>query len=151
MIKIEMNLGHRHDIEQFAGELLLSYDQRKKGRLHAETTNGLEVGLFLERGKVLRDGDVLQANSGEYILVRASNEQLTEGRCEDWLTFSKCCYHLGNRHVPIEIEDRVLRLQSDHILKDMLSQLGMDVRECEGPFNPEQGAYSGGHHHHHDH
>lgn len=151
MIKVEKNLGH-HSIEREANdELVLSYEQRTKGRLRVASEGGKTFGLFLERGKLLHEGDILEAEDGQLVRVRAQVESLIEGRCGDWLTFSRCCYHLGNRHVPVEIGEKFLRIQSDHILKDMLSQLGMEVSACNAPFVPEQGAYSGGHHHHHEH
>lgn len=128
--------------------IILDYDQRTKGRLRTVTVNGVDAGLFLERGKVLRDGDLLATKDGELVAVQAANESLIEARCDDWLTFAKCCYHLGNRHVPIQVGDLFLRMRPDYILEDMLVQLGMSASKITAPFDPEQGAYSGGHHHH---
>lgn len=129
--------------------VVLDYDQRTKGRLKAKAVTGEELGLFLERGKVLRDGDVLECASGDWVLVKSAEETLVEAACDDWLTFSKCCYHLGNRHVPIQVDELKLRMRPDYILEDMLKQLGMETRTVSTGFDPEQGAYSGGHHHHH--
>ncbi len=139
--------------EQVVDSVSLTYEQRVKGRLRALSDNGLELGLFLERGKVLRDGDLLQAEDGSVIKVSAAEELLCEGRTDDWLVFARCCYHLGNRHVPLEVGEQVLRFQPDHILAEMISMHGMSVKELKAPFNPEQGAYSGGqgHGHHHAH
>lgn len=128
--------------------IILDYDQRTKGRLRTVTVNGVDAGLFLERGKVLRDGDLLATKDGELVAVQAANESLIEARCDEWLTFAKCCYHLGNRHVPIQVGDLFLRMRPDYILEDMLVQLGMSASKITAPFDPEQGAYSGGHHHH---
>lgn len=150
MIKIENKASPEQSGEP-EDTIVMTYDQRKKGRIRVTSQKGQEYGLFLERGKVLIDGELLVSENGGLIQVKAELEALTEGVCSDWETFSKCCYHLGNRHVPVDIGDKRLRIQSDHILKDMLTQLGMEVRECQAPFMPEQGAYSGGHHHHHDH
>lgn len=129
--------------------VVLDYDQRTKGRLKATATTGEELGLFLERGKVLRDGDLLESSAGDLIQVKAADEALIEATCDDWLTFSKCCYHLGNRHVPIQVESLSLRMRPDYILEDMLQQLGMRTATVSAGFDPEQGAYSGGGHHHH--
>lgn len=128
--------------------IILDYDQRTKGRLRTVTVNGVDAGLFLERGKVLRNGDLLATKDGELVAVQAANESLIEARCDEWLTFAKCCYHLGNRHVPIQVGDLFLRMRPDYILEDMLVQLGMSASKITAPFDPEQGAYSGGHHHH---
>ena len=129
--------------------VVLDYEQRTKGRLKATTTTGEEVGLFLERGKVLRNGDILEASTGELVRVQAAEEELVVAHCGDWLTFSRCCYHLGNRHVPIQVEALSLRMRPDYILEEMLQQLGMITNKTCSSFDPEQGAYSGGHHHHH--
>jgi urease accessory protein len=107
-----------------------------------------EVGIFLAWGSVLRDGDLLAANSGEVILVRAAPEPLSEVRTRDWHLLTRAAYHLGNRHVPLQIEPGILRYQHDHVLDEMLEQLGLPVLAVEAPFEPEAGAYSGGGHSH---
>ncbi|KZY61235.1 hypothetical protein A3742_26720 [Oleiphilus sp. HI0071] len=149
MIEVVKKL-HLHGAPPREPELtvVLDYDQRTKGRLKATAVSGEPLGLFLERGKVLRDGDVLECSSGELVLVKSANETLVEATCDDWLTFSKCCYHLGNRHVPIQVEALRLRMRPDYILEDMLKQLGMRTTTVSAGFDPEQGAYAGGHHHH---
>ncbi len=151
MIKFVHNLGHHTRVPSDTDRLILDYDQRVKGRLRAKTEQGHDVGLFLERGKVLLEGDVLESEEGERVVVSAAEEALIEARCEDWMLFSRCCYHLGNRHVPIEIGQRQLRFRPDEILRDMLHQLGATTQDLKAPFNPESGAYAGGHHHHHHH
>lgn len=151
MIEVTQKLTHQQSHECTPDyDLCLDYDQRTKGRLKAETSCGEEVGLFLERGKVLRAGDCLKATNGKILRVVAADEELVEASCDSWLIFAKCCYHLGNRHVPLEVGERVLRMRPDHILQEMIEQLGMTTSRVKTGFNPEQGAYSGGHHHHHD-
>lgn len=144
--------GKHHFHGEFDGEIkhtvVLDYDQRTKGRLKARSVEGLELGLFLERGKVLRNGDVLTSSDGEFILVQSAEEQLVKAYCDDWLVFAKCCYHLGNRHVPIQVQELCLFMRPDYILEEMLQQLGMTTETVTCGFDPEQGAYSGGHHHH---
>ncbi|WP_062264027.1 urease accessory protein UreE [Endozoicomonas arenosclerae] len=136
---------------QHNDELLLPFDERKRGRLKAVTTSGREAGIFIERGDVLRDGTLLQAESGEVVLVRASDEEVTTACCDDPLTFSKACYHLGNRHVPLQIGNNWLRYQKDHVLDEMVELLGLQVDHTQAPFEPENGAYAKGHSHHHHH
>jgi len=154
MLKIEINHGAEPSNvsdKETDDTLLLSYEQRTKGRLRVTTEKAQDVGIFLERGKTLRHGDLLESDDGQVIRVEAKVENLVKGSSKNWHLFSRCCYHLGNRHVPIQIGECELWIQSDHILKDMLAQLGMHVSECMAPFEPEQGAYAGGHHGHHEH
>ncbi len=151
MIRLIENIGPAKPGEQpdCAGKLELSYEQRVKGRLLTRDDQDREVGMFLQRGRVLRHGDLLKSEQDEIYMVTAQTEQLSQARCDDWETFAKACYHLGNRHVPVDIGDRVLRIQPDAILEQMLVGLGLQVASVDAPFNPESGAYSGGHHHHH--
>ncbi|ARU54756.1 urease accessory protein E [Oleiphilus messinensis] len=146
MLKLVKNKGHIH--APYYGVVTLSYDERVKGRLKSALESGEEVGLFLERGKVLQDGDVLESECGRLVLVKSLPEQVVIVRTNDWFTFSRCCYHLGNRHVPLEIGALWLRMKSDHVLEDMVRLLGLDIESEVAPFNPESGAYSGSSHAH---
>jgi len=128
--------------------LTLDYDERKRGRFKSVTDSGEEVGLFLDRGKVLQQGQALKTECGKIIFIISKPEVVTTAKCDDWLVFSKCCYHLGNRHVPIQVGDRWLRFKPDHVLEDMVHIHGMKTEQDELPFDPESGAYKGGHHHH---
>lgn len=131
-------------------ELTLSYDARSKSRLRCFTTGGEDVGLFLERGQPpLRDGECLQADDGRIVIVRARSEQLLHVTCTNAFELTRAAYHLGNRHVALQVGDGWLRLLDDYVLKDMLLQLGATVEPIEAPFQPEHGAYGGGHHHSH--
>ena len=102
---------------------------------------------------MLADGEILVANSGENVLVVAAEETVSEVRSDDALLLAKAAYHLGNRHVPLQIEVGELRYQHDHVLDDMLRGLGLTVLVTDKTFHPENGAYhrSGGHGHSHDH
>jgi urease accessory protein len=133
--------------------LVLNYQERQRSRYRAKTLCGLDVAWFVERGKVLADGEVLVANSGEKVLVVAAEETVSEVRSDDALLLAKAAYHLGNRHVPLQIEAGELRYQHDHVLDDMLRGLGLTVLVTDKTFHPENGAYhsSGGHGHSHDH
>ena len=123
--------------------LELSFDYRTRSRLRARTVGGIEVGLFLPRGTILRGGQRLQADDGTVIGVRAAVEALTEARCEDPLLLARAAYHLGNRHVALQIEHALLRYQHDHVLDEMLRGLGLVPVCVKAPFQPEPGAYGG--------
>lgn len=131
--------------------LTLPFDLRQKARLHATLDSGEEVGLFLQRGQVLRGGDVLKTEFGDYIQVCAAKEEVSTVTCDSAHLFSRACYHLGNRHVPLEIASDYLRYQYDHVLDDMLIQLGCVVNHEQAPFEPESGAYVNEHAHSHSH
>ena len=151
MIEVSENLGPQSSDVEVNLEICLDYDQRSKGRLKAVATSGEDVGLFLERGKVLQDGDVLKGNLEQLVRVTAKQESLICAKTDDWSTFARACYHLGNRHVPIEVGDRELFMRPDHILQAMVESLGLITSEVLKAFNPEQGAYAGGHSHSHSH
>jgi urease accessory protein len=121
--------------------LTLTYDRRIRGRLRVTLDDGREAGLFLERGQVLRDGDLLGAEEGVTVLVRAAPEPLSSVRCEDPLLLARACYHLGNRHAAVEIGPGLVRYPHDHVLDDLVRGLGLAVAFEEAPFDPEAGAY----------
>jgi len=131
-------------------ELELTFEARRKSRLRCFTTRGEEVGLFLERGQPpLADGDFLLAGDGRLVRVRARPERLLHVTCANALELTRAAYHLGNRHVALQLGDGWLRLLDDHVLQDMLLKLGAHTEPIEAPFQPEHGAYGGGHHHSH--
>ncbi len=130
-----------------ADTLELCFDYRTRSRLRARTLGGVEVGLFLPRGTILRDGQKLRASDGSVILVRAAVEALTEARCPDPLLLARAAYHLGNRHVAVQLGDGWLRIAADHVLGGMLVGLGVELRPLDAPFEPEAGAYAHGHQH----
>lgn len=127
--------------------LVLNYQERQRSRYRAKTLCGLDVAWFVERGKVLADGEILVAKSGEKIAIIAAEETVSEVRSDDPLLLAKAAYHLGNRHVPLQIDAGELRYQHDHVLDDMLRGLGLTVLVTDKSFHPENGAYhnSGGH------
>ncbi|WP_349571263.1 urease accessory protein UreE [Azotobacter salinestris] len=147
MLMIRQRTAARPDWD---AELELSFEARSKSRLRCFTTAGEDVGLFLERGQPpLTDGDFLQADDGRLVRVRARPEKLLHVTCASALELTRAAYHLGNRHVALQIGDGWLRLLDDYVLKDMLLQLGAHAEAIEAPFQPEHGAYGGGHHHSH--
>lgn len=130
--------------------LVLPFDLRQKSRLRVRLASGEEVALMLPRGTVLRGGDRLRAEDGRIVLVVAAAEPVSLVTGGDARALARAAYHLGNRHVALEIGPDWLRLLHDHVLDDMLRGLGMTVRVETAPFEPEAGAYGGGHHHHGD-
>lgn len=131
-------------------ELELTFEARSKSRLRCFTTEGEDVGLFLERGQpALFDGECLLAEDGRVVRVGARPEQLLHVTCATPFDLMRAAYHLGNRHVALQLGDAWLRLPDDYVLKDMLEKLGATVALIEAPYQPEQGAYGGGHHHSH--
>lgn len=130
----------------------LDFQQRQKSRHRAKTRCGQELGWFLDRGRVLEDGDVLLCNDGSEVVVQAADETVSEVQSDDRLLLMRAAYHLGNRHVPLQIFENTLRYQHDHVLDAMLEGLGLTVHCYQRPFHPENGAYHGqGGHHHHEH
>jgi urease accessory protein len=132
------------------GELLLPFDLRIRSRLRTRLASGEEAVLRTERGAVLRDGECLKSEDGRVVRVSAAPEKVMHVTCTDRLELTRAAYHLGNRHVPVQIGDGFLRIAADHVLCDMLLGLGAKVQELEAPFEPESGAYGGGHQHYED-
>jgi len=134
----------------------LDWDQRSRSRFDATDASGRRLGVFLPRGQVLRGGDVLVAEDGSLLRVIARPQPVlvvrhcaAHGSPFDLL---RAAYHLGNRHVQLELQPDRLQLEPDHVLAGMLRQMHLIVDETIAPFEPESGAYaSGGHEHGHGH
>lgn len=142
-----------------AATVELDWDVRQKSRFDATDSLGRQLGVFLPRGTLVRGGDVLVAEDGSMIKVIASPQPVlritacsTHGSPFD---LTRAAYHLGNRHVPIELKPDHLKIEPDHVLADMLRAMHLIVNEAEEAFEPEGGAYSAGGHSHdhggHDH
>jgi urease accessory protein len=136
----------------------LTWEQRTRSRLRVELDDGRTAGILLPRGSSLRDGDGLESEEGLRVRVRAAPETLSRVESTDALLLARVCYHLGNRHVALQIEPGRLSYLHDHVLDDLVRGLGLAVRVQSAPFEPEPGAYGGsaqGHEHgaghHHDH
>ena len=135
-----------------APTVTLTLDQRVRSRLKVVLDDGREAGILLPRGTTLRDGDGLLAEDGLVVRVRAALERLSRAECLDALALARACYHLGNRHVALQIEPGRLAYLHDHVLDDLVRGLGLQVQVEDGPFEPEAGAYGGqGHGAGHDH
>ncbi|SEP11562.1 urease accessory protein UreE [Aquisalimonas asiatica] len=133
------------------GVLRLPFDIRQKSRFRAALDDGTEVGVFLERGQILRDGDCLRTEDGRVVRVEAADESVSTVRCADPTLLARVCYHLGNRHVPLQIGHGFCRYRHDHVLDEMVHGLGVSPAAEQAPFEPEAGAYGGGHGHGHGH
>ena len=147
MIKFTEILDHVH---QHDGILSLPFEKRQKSRLLCTLDDGREVGLMLPRGSVLRGGNGLKSEDGAVIKVKAAVEKTSYVTSQNYLLLKRAAYHLGNRHVPLEITHQGLRYLHDHVLDEMLKLLGLTVVAQLSPFEPESGAYGSGHHHHDD-
>ena len=131
-------------------KLVLPFDLRRKSRFRATLANGIEAALFLARGSMLRDGDLLEAEDGTLIRVESAPENVLLVTAETPHSLMRAAYHLGNRHTPVELGETFLKLEADPVLQEMLVRLGMTVHQDTSPFQPEAGAYGGGHRHGHD-
>ena len=133
----------------------LDWDVRQKSRFDATDSSGRKLGVFLARGTVVRGGDVLVASDGSLIRVIAAPQAVlritpcpSHGSPFDLI---RAAYHLGNRHVQIELQSDHLKIEPDHVLADMLRAMHLIVKEADEGFEPEAGAYAAGGHHHHGH
>jgi urease accessory protein len=142
------------------GRLELPFETRQKSRFKARLASGEEVGVMLPRGEILRGGDLVTASDGRVIEIVASPESILNIQTEKSKDLARIAYHLGNRHVPVEVGEGYLRIAEDHVLERMLQGLGAKLSKATAPFEPEAGAYGGvGHEHgaakihdpHHDH
>ena len=135
----------------------LPFELRKRSRLRTHLDSGEEVALMLERGHILRGGDLLLAEDGQAVEIVAAPETLSVVKSADPWQLARASYHLGNRHVSLQIGPGWLRYQHDHVLDDMVRGLGLEVSVEQVPFEPEAGAYAaagqghgGGHGHGHE-
>ena len=148
------------------GEIDLAFEWRQKSRMRAVIARGARageaIGFDLPRGTVLREGDLICTEAGETLRVHAASEELIHITASSAIALARIAYHLGNRHVPVQVGDGWLRLQYDHVLEGMVRGLGGVIAIVDDSFDPEGGAYSGavhahshghshGHGHDHDH
>jgi urease accessory protein len=133
---------------QVRGQLSLPFDRRQKSRQLAMLVSGEAVAIVLPRGVVMRGGDWVVASDGRVIEVVAEVEKVLHVDCDTPQALARAAYHLGNRHVPVQVGAGWLRLTFDHVLRAMLEGLGARVTEMDAPFEPEAGAYAP--HHRHD-
>ncbi len=160
MIQVSKLIAHGQGLAPVllkrASTIELDWDVRQKSRFDATDSAGRHLGVFLPRGTVVRGGDVLVAEDGSLIKVIAAPQAVLKiTHCANHGTpydLIRAAYHLGNRHVPIELKPDHLKIEPDHVLADMLRAMHLIVNAVDEAFEPESGAYaSGGHAHGHDH
>ncbi|MFS2107515.1 urease accessory protein UreE [Ralstonia sp. Ralssp135] len=154
MLSITKHLPAPHGLASVlvkrAPKLVLPFLERSRSRLRATLDDGRDVAVVLPRGTVMRGGDVLVAEDGTLVEVQAAPEQVLRVTSDNRLALMRAAYHLGNRHTPVQVSADALQLEADPVLEDMLVRLGVTVAHVEAPFEPEAGAYGGGHRHGHD-
>ena len=162
MIHFSKLIRHGHALAPVllkrATSITLDWDVRQKSRFESNDSAGRQVGVFLQRGQVVRGGDVLVGEDGSLLKVQAAPQAVLRiTHCTAHGTpfdLTRAAYHLGNRHVPIELQADHLKIEPDHVLADMLRAMHLIVHEVNESFEPENGAYGehgGGHQHGHAH
>jgi urease accessory protein len=131
--------------------VVLDFDARHRRRIVMHGQAGLDFLLDLPEAVALADGDGLELEDGGLVSVKAAAERLIEVRAGEGLPLLRIAWHLGNRHLPTEILTDALRIREDHVILDMLRQMGARTTLIEAPFHPEGGAYGQGRTHGHDH
>jgi len=129
--------------EKAAGTLTLDFDARHRRRMRLTTDQGEDVLLDLPKAVAMADGDGLQLEDGRWLKVQAAAELIVEVRHKDPHQLMRLAWHLGNRHLPTEIRNQVLRIRPDHVIEDMLRGFGVDLVKVQAAFQPEGGAYGG--------
>ena len=130
--------------------VLIDYDRRYRRRIVLVTEAGRDMLLDLPQAVRLRDGDGLALDGGGVVLVCAQPESLLEIHAHEAGELVRIAWHLGNRHLPVQLFGDRIRIRADHVIAEMVEGLGGHVESIDAPFDPEAGAYAGGHHHHHD-
>jgi urease accessory protein len=130
--------------------VLIDFDRRHRRRIVLATENGVEVLVDLPQAVRLRDGDGLALTDGRIIRVVAKPEPLLEIHAHGPAELVRIAWHLGNRHLPVQLMGDRIRIRADHVIADMVHGLGGHARPIEAAFDPEGGAYAGGHSHSHD-
>ena len=133
-----------------ADQILIDFDRRHRRRVTLTTEHGAEILLDLPQAARLRDGDGLQTEDGRIIRVVAKPEPLLEIHAHGPAELVRIAWHLGNRHLPVQLLGDRIRIRADHVIAAMVHGLGGHADAVEAPFDPEAGAYAGGHHGHHD-
>ena len=156
MIQVSKLIAHGQGLAPVllkrASHVELDWDVRQKSRFDAADSAGRHLGVFLPRGTVVRGGDVLVAEDGSLVKVIAAPQAVLKiTHCSNHGTpydLIRAAYHLGNRHVPIELKPDHLKIEPDHVLADMLRAMHLIVNAVDEAFEPENGAYATGGHAH---
>jgi urease accessory protein len=131
-------------------EIKLPFEMRNKSRFSVKLFDGRDLHFFLPRGNVLVSDDIVIGDDGSMIRICAADQEVITIISTDLLLLTRAAYHLGNRHIPVQIGANFLRIEPDSVLEEMILQLGLDLRRELAPFEPETGAYGGGHRHSHE-
>jgi urease accessory protein len=147
---LELTIHHSQIAADSALSVTLPFEHRCKSRLRVTLSNEQDAAVLLPRGSVLRGGDLLASVTGTQVQVVAAPEAVLFATAPDALTLLKGAYHLGNRHTPVELGKEYVAILYDPVLADLLTLLGLQVQPAMRAFEPEHGAYGGGHKHGHD-
>ena len=128
----------------------IDFDRRHRRRLVLATETGADLLIDLPTAHRLREGDGLRLERGGIVRVVARPENLLDIRAPRPDALVRVAWHLGNRHLPVQLLPGRILIRADHVIADMVRRLGATVTPLEAPFDPEPGAYEGGHHHHHE-
>jgi urease accessory protein len=137
--------------EEERDQVVLAFDHRHRRRIVLQTDSGQELLLDLPEAVRMRDGEGLLLEGGGVVRIIAAPERLFEIQAGDSDALVRIAWHLGNRHLPVQLVPGAILIRADHVIGSMVRQLGGTVRETEAAFDPEPGAYAGGHAHEHDH
>ena len=137
--------------ENVAGTLTLDFDARHRRRIRLTADEGEDILLDLPKAVAMAHGDGLQLEDGRWLMIQAAAEHIVEIRHKDPNQLVRLAWHLGNRHLPTEIQEQFLRIRPDHVIEHMLCGFGAELTKIHAPFQPEGGAYGGGHGHLHSH
>ena len=132
-----------------ADVVVLDFDARHRRRVAMRGVRGLSFLLDLAEATALRGGDALVLDDGGLVEIVAAPEPLAEVSAADAAAMVRIAWHLGNRHLPVQLAGPRLRLRRDHVIEAMIAGLGGRLRPIEAPFDPEGGAYAAGHGHEH--
>ncbi|MEI6893986.1 MAG: urease accessory protein UreE [Colwellia sp.] len=149
MLQVFERLDHTHDT--LDDSITLDQETRKKSRIKSVTDNGVDIGIFVERGHPLLIGEILKTECGLLIEVKGQAEDVTTAIGADWLAFSKVCYHLGNRHTSLQVGELWVRFKPDHVLEALAEDYGLSIDKTPAIFEPENGAYGKRGHGHRNH
>lgn len=138
------------DVGQTIDHVLIDFDRRHRRRIVLTTEAGAEILIDLPQAVRLRDGDGLKLDEGGVIHVKARPEPLLDIHAHDAAGLVRIAWHLGNRHLPMQMLGSHIRIRADHVIADMVHILGGHVLEVVAAFDPEAGAYAEGNGHHHD-
>ena len=138
------------DVAQATDAVLIDFDRRHRRRIVLVCQSGSPLLVDLPQAVRLRAGDGLAIEGGGVVHVLARAEALLDIHAHDTAALVRIVWHLGNRHLPMQMLGAHIRIRTDHVIAEMVRGLGGHVTEVSAPFDPEAGAYAAGHHHHHE-